>query len=260
MINAWHGVVGGTPFEKNCDFFYDTFSPEIARRGSRTPIHPTRATCRVYTPRANTGIVSPFFRLHMAFGRLDHHSLLGLCLVFAAQGSAAAIPGRALVPELSDARRPPLPLAAPFAPLRRAAGKQGCALVRGLSDARLAPLLQGLGQFIDIQVLWAIVKTATQALGDSVHVADFFAPRKVLDRLLLYTCTVVVLRLVEPPTVCQFITTQAVLVGWLACTGRQVAPVFEWQRVLERFSVYLLQLQRGTMRKSADNDVIRRHN
>jgi hypothetical protein len=133
-------------------------------------------------------------------------------------------------------------------------------LVRGLSDARRAPLLQGLEQFIDIQVLWAIVKTVTQALGDSVGVAGFFKPRKVLERLLLHTCTVVVLRLVEPPTVCQFITTQAVLVWWLACTGSQVTPAFEWQRVLERFSVYLLHLQRGTMRKSADNDVIRRHN
>lgn len=196
----------------------------------------------------------------MVFARLDHHSLLGLCLLLAALPCAACIPGRALAREPPDARRPPLPLAAPFASLPRAAGKQGCALERGLSDARLAPLLQGLEQFIDIQVLWAIVKTATQALGNSVHVADFFAPRKVLDRLFLYTCTVVVLSLVEPPTVCHFITTQAVLVGWLACTGRQVAPAFEWQRVLERFSVYLLQLQRGTMRKSADNNVIRRHN
>ena len=175
----------------------------------------------------------------MAYKRPNYHSLLALCLVFAALPFAAGISDCALVREVRDARREPL----------RPVG--------GLAQTSKKQLFE---PFVHTQAAWAIVKTVKQAFGDSVHVADFFAPRKVLERLLLYTCTVVVLRLVEPPTVCQFITTHAVLVGWLACTGRQVAPAFEWQQVLERFGVHLLQLQQGTMRKSADNEVIRQHN
>ena len=186
----------------------------------------------------------------MAFARLTYRSLFAVGLLFAALHCAAGIPGCALVRELPDARRGPLPLAAPFAALPcaagipgwalvrelpdarrgplpragpfaslpRAAGKPCCALERGLPDARRGPLPRARGlprvpglnlleQFIHIQVLWAIVKKVKQALGASVDVAGFFKPAKVLERLSLYTCTVVVDRLIQPPTVCQFIMT-----------------------------------------------------
>ena len=207
----------------------------------------------------------------MAFARLTYRSLFAVGLLFAALHCAAGIPGCALVRELPDARRGPLPLAAPFAALPCAAGIPGWALVRELPDARRGPLPRARGlprvpglnlleQFIHIQVLWAIVKKVKQALGASVDVAGFFKPAKVLERLSLYTCTVVVDRLIQPPTVCQFIMTQAVLAAWLVCMGNRVAPAFEWWPVLERFSVYLLLRVPSTMLKSPDNDVILRHN
>lgn len=200
----------------------------------------------------------------MAFTSVKHDSLFIVCLLFATLPCAACIPGRALAREPPDARRPPLPLAAPFASLPRAPGKPGGALVHGLSDALrvLLPPVPGLNllqQFLDIQVVWAIVQKVKQTFDDSVDVASFFAARKVLERLWLYTCTVVVHRLVEPPRLFQFITTQAVLAAWLVCTGGQVAHAFELQQVLERFGLYLLQLLQSTLRKSADNDVISRH-
>lgn len=110
------------------------------------------------------------------------------------------------------------------------------------------------------QAAWAIVKRAKQVFGGSVDVAGFFKPGKVLERLSLYMCTLVVHSVVEPPTLCQFITTQAVLAAWLVCMGDRVAPAFQWGGVLERFSVYLLVLVPSTMLKSPNNDVIRRHN
>jgi hypothetical protein len=110
-----------------------------------------------------------------------------------------------------------------------------------------------------MQLVWAMVKKVTEAFGASVNLPRFFELRKVLERLSLYTCTVVVHRVLDPPTPCRFITTQAVLAAWLVCRGSQVRPAFEWRQVLERFIVYLLLLVQSTTLKNPGNDVIPRH-
>ena len=109
------------------------------------------------------------------------------------------------------------------------------------------------------QAALAVVKTAQKTYDVSINVASFFLPGKLLERLALYLCTVVVNRLADTSIEFRFIVAEAVLVGCLVCTGSQVAPAFQWRRVLERFSVYLLLLVASTVLNSPGNDVISLH-
>jgi len=94
----------------------------------------------------------------------------------------------------------------------------------------------------------------------SINVASFFLPRKLMDRLLLYTCNVAVNGLAGTSTELRFVVAETVLIGWLVCTGRQVAPAFRLVPLLERFSVYLLMLVADTVPKSANADKNSRRN
>ena len=198
-----------------------------------------RATCRVYTPRANTDICAlysglysglyPALQLHMAYQRLRFCLLPVLGLVFAALPCAAGIADCAFARGLPDARRAP----------RRPVG--------GLAQTSKVELFK---PFMHAQAAWAFVKTVQKTCDVSINVASFFLPGKLLERLALYLCTVVVNRLAETSIEFRFMVAEAVLAAWLACTGSQVAPAFQWRRVLERFSVYLLLLVQCTMLKS----------
>ena len=153
-----------------------------------------------------------------------------------------------------------------FASLPRAAGIPGCAFGRGPSDALCAPQPRARGlpqipklgiftRFMHAQAAWAFVKSVEQAYDASVDVVSFFVPAKLFERLSLYTCTVVVNSLAETSTELRFLVAETVLAVWLVCMGSQVAPVFQGLRILERFTVYLLQqiTSRGA-------DLISRHN
>ena len=170
----------------------------------------------------------------MAFARLTYCLLFVVGLVFASLPCAAGIPDCALVRGLPDALRAPQP------------------------HAHELPQIRKLGiftRFMHAQGAWAFVKSVRKAYDASVDVASFFVPAKLLERLSLYTCTVVVNSLAQTSTKFRFIVAEAVLAVWLVCMGSQVGPVFQGLSILERFVVYLLQ-----QITSPSADVISQHN
>jgi len=175
----------------------------------------------------------------MAYGRLHWRSLLGLGLMFLVLPCAAATLGCVCLRKPPDVRPPRLRTALAFVQA---------------SDLEL------LTPFAYTQAAWAFVKALHKTFDGSINVASFFLPRKLMDRLLLYTCNVAVNRLAGTSTELRFVVAQTVLIGWLVCTGRQVAPAFRLVPLLERFSVYLLMLVADTVPKSANADKNSRRN
>jgi uncharacterized membrane protein len=181
----------------------------------------------------------------MANKRLYLHLFLGFGLLLAALPRAAALPCAAATQGCVCLRKPPNKQPALRQTVR--------ALVQSSGFELLAP-------FVYTQVALAVVKALRKTHDLSINVVSFFLPRQLMERLVLYMCNQAVNRLARTSTELRFVVAQTVLIGWLVCTGRQVAPAFRLVPLLERFSVYLLMLVANTVPKSANADKNSRRN
>jgi hypothetical protein len=163
----------------------------------------------------------------MANKRLYLHLFLGFGLLLAALPRAAALPCAAATQGCVCLRKPPNKQPALRQTVR--------ALVQSSGFELLAP-------FVYTQVALAVVKALRKTHDLSINVVSFFLPRQLMERLVLYTCNLAVNRLARTKTELRFVVAEVVLIGWLVCTGSEVAPALRLSIVLERFSVYLLSL------------------